>query len=54
MVLDSSEAWPAHQFRLRYTVSLAEDSSIELELSAENCNTDKEFSFTSALHTYFR
>ena len=38
----------------RYKVSLAEDNSLELELSATNNNEDKELSFTSALHTYFR
>ena len=52
--LGGSELWPGQKFRLRYKVSLAEDNSLELELSAINCNEDKELSFTSALHTYFR
>ena len=52
--LGGSELWPGQKFKLRYTVSLAEDNSLELELSATNCSEDKELSFTSALHTYFR
>ena len=54
MQLGGSELWPGQKFMLRYKVSLAEDNSLELELSATNCNEEKELSFTSALHTYFR
>ena len=54
MELGGTELWPGHKFRLRYSVSLAEDGSLELELNAANCSEDKSLSFTSALHTYFR
>ena len=45
-------AWP-HKFLLEYTVTLSSDS-LDIQLTATNNNTDKEFSFTSALHTYFK
>jgi len=32
--LGGSELWPGQKFKLRYKVSLAEDNSLELELSA--------------------
>ena len=54
MELGGTELWPGHKFRLRYSVSLAEDGSLELKLNAVNCSEDKSLSFTSALHTYFR
>ena len=45
--------WAGQQFQLRYTVSLG-DTSLELGLEASNCNKEGDFSFTTALHTYFR
>ena len=45
--------WAGQQFQLRYTVSLG-DTSLELGLEASNCNQEAAFSFTTALHTYFK
>ena len=43
-----------NQFRLEYTVTLS-DKALSLKLAVENLNSlPQPFSFTSALHTYFR
>ena len=48
----TASAWP-HKFLLEYTVTLSSDS-LDIQLTATNNNSDKEFSFSSALHTYFK
>ena len=50
--LAESRAWD-QQFLLSYTVSLGE-TSLDIELTAKNCNTEQAIDFTTALHTYFR
>ena len=52
LVLDTCDTWP-HKFQLLYTVTL-DDTTLDIKLEAVNNNTDKEFQFTSALHTYFK
>ena len=53
LTLDKSPTNWSHKFLLTYTVTL-NDKSINIELSAKNCNPEDKFSFTSALHTYFK
>jgi len=51
LVLDSSESW-SQKFQLLYTVTLG-DSNLDIKLEAVNKNTEGDFQFTTALHTYF-
>lgn len=48
--------WLLHGFARTesYSISLNEDSSLELELSSTKCNEEKELSFPSIRHTPFR
>ena len=48
--------WLLHGFARTesYSISLNEDSSLELELISIKCNEDKELSFPSIRHTPFR
>ena len=52
LTLAESPAWD-QKFLLTYTVTLGE-TSLDIELSAKNCNTEQSIDFTTALHTYFR
>ena len=52
LVLDSSESW-SQKFQLLYTVTLG-DNNLDIKLEAVNKNTEGDFQFTTALHTYFK
>ena len=53
---ETKKLWP-HAFQLEYVVLLAGDAGKERlvsSLTVTNKNADKPFTFTTALHSYFR
>jgi len=50
---ETRKLWP-NAFSLEYTVILQDDDKLSMQLKITNKNPTKSFSFTNALHTYFK